>query len=91
MVAALEAWVENGQAPASLISTKYVIDTPPAVARELTLCPYPQLARFAGGDPTPAASYRCTPDDDDFAKDLRRRGEPYRNRPEIGDPANLPN
>lgn len=91
VVAALEAWVENGQAPASLISTKYVNDTPPAVARELTLCPYPQLARFAGGDPTQAASYRCTPDDDDFAKDLADEVSHIATDLRIGDPANLPN
>jgi len=90
--AALQAWVEQGTAPASLISTKYVNDTPPAVARELRLCPYPQVPHLAaGGDPTQAASYTCVGDNDDFAADLAQELRQIVIDVSIGDLANLPN
>jgi hypothetical protein len=52
---ALVNWVEKGKAPATL---------PAATAdgsRTRDLCAYPKVSRYTGhGDPTVAASYRCT-------------------------------
>jgi feruloyl esterase len=91
-IAALQAWVEQDRAPDSLISTKYVNDTPPAIARELRLCPYPEVARLAGGgDPTQAASYVCVGDNDDFAADFAQELRQIVTDLRIGDLANLPN
>lgn len=52
---ALEAWVERGEAPASLLMTR---NAEPRFSRPA--CPWPQVARHEGGDPTAAESFRCT-------------------------------
>ena len=58
MVAALEQWVEHGQAPDRIRashSANGVVD------RTRPLCPYPQLAQYTGtGSTDEAASFACT-------------------------------
>ena len=60
-LAALEAWVEEGRAPARIVASK-VEDG--EVVRTRPLCPYPQVARWSGtGSTDDAANFRCvTPD-----------------------------
>jgi hypothetical protein len=56
-VPAVIDWVERGRAPDSLLATKVVND---AVVRTRPLCPYPQVARYAGrGSIDEAASFQC--------------------------------
>jgi feruloyl esterase len=64
---ALRQWVENGVAPASIIGTKYVNDTPAdGVALTRPMCPYPQFPRYRGaGDITDAANFACVADESD--------------------------
>ena len=45
---------ENGMAPNSILATSRAM---PDVSRPL--CPYPQVARFDGGDPNDAESFSC--------------------------------
>ena len=62
MAAALERWVEDGEAPAAIIATKYKTDGDPAsgVVRTRPLCPYPQVARYKGtGSTDEAANFTC--------------------------------
>jgi feruloyl esterase len=61
VVSALEAWVEDGKAPSSFVSTKYVDDKPAAgIQSEHLVCVYPKIAEYLGhGDRHSAASYRC--------------------------------
>jgi feruloyl esterase len=61
MLTALEAWVEEGKAPRSVLGTKYVGDNPAnAVVLTRPLCAYPTVARYdRHGDPSSAASFRC--------------------------------
>jgi feruloyl esterase len=54
MLDAITAWVEEGSAPDRIIATGNAF---PGVSRPL--CPYPQVARFDGGDPKSAASFVC--------------------------------
>ena len=63
MQAALEAWVEQGQAPASITATKYVNNNPAsAVQFSRPLCPYPAKARYTNGDAISASSFSCVTD-----------------------------
>jgi feruloyl esterase len=59
--AALEAWVEQGTAPAEIIATKYKTGDPKSgVARTRPLCPWPQTAKYKGtGSTDDAASFTC--------------------------------
>jgi hypothetical protein len=64
--AALEAWVERGQAPGPVIATKYSSDRKPLVTqtgevrRTRPLCPYPLTARWSGqGSTDDAANFAC--------------------------------
>jgi feruloyl esterase len=52
-VAALEAWVEQGQPPDQMIARQR------ATGRSRPLCPYPQVARYRGGSIDAAASFTC--------------------------------
>ncbi|HEU5400533.1 MAG TPA: tannase/feruloyl esterase family alpha/beta hydrolase, partial [Terriglobales bacterium] len=58
---ALEYWVEKGSAPETVIAAKYSApnEQHPTVTRPL--CPYPQSAKYKGGDANPndAASFAC--------------------------------
>jgi len=53
----LEAWVERGVAPARVVASRIVDGK---TERTRPLCPYPQVARYAGqGSIDEAASFRC--------------------------------
>lgn len=54
MLDAITAWVEQGEAPERIIATG---DALPGVSRPL--CPYPQVARYQGGDTDDASSFDC--------------------------------
>jgi feruloyl esterase len=57
MQAALERWVERGEAPERIIASRSVNGI---VDRIRPLCPYPQVARYTGsGDVNDAASFVC--------------------------------
>ena len=58
---ALEQWVEQGTAPATIAATKYSDDKPAAgVSMSRALCPYPKRAHYDGvGDPAEASSFSC--------------------------------
>lgn len=60
---ALVDWVEKGQAPAR-IDAQVATGNPElprgwSARRSRPLCPWPRLARYAGGDVESAASFRC--------------------------------
>ena len=60
--AALEAWVEKGQAPSQIIASKYKNSTDPAsgIVRTRPLCPYPAVATWKGSGTTDdAANFTC--------------------------------
>lgn len=54
MLAAIESWVEEGRAPDRIIARGKSF---PGVSRPL--CPYPTVARYAGGDPKDERSFIC--------------------------------
>jgi hypothetical protein len=54
MLAAIQAWVEEGRAPDRVIATGSAF---PGKSRPL--CPYPQVARFSGANADDAASFSC--------------------------------
>ncbi len=60
---ALYDWVEKGQAPEDLIGTHFSSGAGPTgtVQFQRPLCVYPKIARYAGGDPNAAGSFRCAP------------------------------
>jgi feruloyl esterase len=69
MLTPLVKWVEQGQAPQAVVATArgagnaggVNADVPATWAANRTrpLCPYPQVARYKGGDPESAASFAC--------------------------------
>jgi feruloyl esterase len=52
MLTALEAWVEKGTAPGTLLARN-------AGGAERPLCAWPKLPAYTGGDPNSAASFAC--------------------------------
>jgi feruloyl esterase len=57
VLSALEAWVEKGTAPTSIVASH---STNGAVDRTRPLCPYPQVAQYTGsGSIDDAANFRC--------------------------------
>lgn len=58
-VAALDAWVETGDAPGTLIATDANAAT---FGRTRPVCEYPRFPRYQGGDPNLASSFRCARD-----------------------------
>jgi len=60
--AALEAWVEQGKAPGTIIATKYKgNDTKSAVERTRPLCVWPMTAHYNGsGSTDDAANFSCS-------------------------------
>jgi len=59
---ALEEWVERGNAPSTIITTKYR-DDDPAKGIEMTrpLCPYPRSAKYKGsGNTNDATNFVCS-------------------------------
>lgn len=61
VISALEAWVEQGSAPDSIVAAKYVNDDPTAgVQMTRPLCAYPKLPSYKGsGSANDAASFSC--------------------------------
>ena len=58
MLAALESWVEQGQAPESILATR--VAKPGLSALSRPLCPYPAEGKYTGkGDPNDAANFKC--------------------------------
>lgn len=61
---ALVDWVEQGRAPGALAAAVNPAnpELPAGWSKTRTrpLCPWPQVARFSGGDPDAAGSFRCT-------------------------------
>ncbi len=57
MFSSLVAWVERGQAPEAVVATAG--PNTPWPGRTRPLCPYPSSAKYAGGDPEAASSFRC--------------------------------
>jgi feruloyl esterase len=63
----LVTWAETGVAPESLVATKFVNDTPPAVQMTRPLCVYPKIAKYTGsGSSSIAANFTCVADEHDF-------------------------
>lgn len=54
MLDAIIAWVEEGKAPDRILASGKAL---PGITRPL--CPYPQVARYRGGDPADAAQFDC--------------------------------
>ena len=53
-------WVENNEAPARIIATKYVEDTPTkGIALQRPLCPWPQKAWYTGGETREPQHFAC--------------------------------
>jgi feruloyl esterase len=55
----LEAWVEHGAAPQTLLATK--TDGQGKTLWQRPICAYPNTAKLTGGDPQLATSWTCTP------------------------------
>ena len=57
---ALEQWVEGGQAPSTIIASKFPNDDEGHASMTRPLCPYPQAAKYKGsGDTNDAANFTC--------------------------------
>ena len=57
MLAALEEWVERGNAPAQIVASRQSNGT---TTRTRPLCPYPQVAEYKGsGSTDDAANFAC--------------------------------
>ena len=60
-------WVESGVAPQTIVATKFVNDTPPAVQMTRPLCVFPKVAKYTGsGSTSIAANFTCVTDEHDF-------------------------
>ena len=79
-ILALQRWVEEGIAPDDFIATT---DPQPLHAQENTtdpatftrlLCPFPEVARFMGGDPDTATSFACVNEERKHDHDRDGRG-----------------
>jgi feruloyl esterase len=63
----LVTWAETGVAPETIVATKFVNDTPPAVVMMRPLCVYPKVAKYNGtGSTSVAANFTCVTDEPDF-------------------------
>ena len=56
LLTSLTDWVEKGTAPKSIIGSRLENG---AVTRQHPLCPWPQQAKYLGGDVNAASSFRC--------------------------------
>ena len=54
MLDAIVDWVERGKAPGRILA-----NASSGLPLSRPLCPYPQVARYNGGDPKDAASFDC--------------------------------
>lgn len=52
-------WVENKNAPDSIIATRYTDPSGTTVAMERPICTYPKVPTYQGGDATKASSFLC--------------------------------
>jgi feruloyl esterase len=52
-------WVENKNAPDSIIATRYADPAGTTVAMERPICTYPKVPTYQGGDVTKATSFQC--------------------------------
>jgi feruloyl esterase len=60
-------WVEGGVPPETIVATKFVDDTPPAVQMTRPLCVFPKVAKYRGsGSPSLAANFVCVADERDL-------------------------
>jgi feruloyl esterase len=60
-------WVEAGVPPETIVATKFVDDTPPAVQMTRPLCVFPKVAKYNGSGSTGiAANFTCVADENDF-------------------------
>ncbi|WP_105567607.1 tannase/feruloyl esterase family alpha/beta hydrolase [Microbacterium halophytorum] len=67
----LVSWVEQGEAPDRIVATARGAGNPAGANNEVPadwsadrtrpLCPYPEVARYTGGDPESAESFACKP------------------------------
>jgi feruloyl esterase len=63
----LMSWVEKGTAPDTIVATKFVGDTPPAVEMTRQLCVFPKVAKYNGsGSTSLAQNFTCVTDEHDF-------------------------
>jgi feruloyl esterase len=63
----LVSWVEKGVAPDTIVATKFVNDTPPAVQMTRPLCVFPKIAKYNGsGSSTIAANFTCVAGEHEF-------------------------
>jgi feruloyl esterase len=63
----LVTWVEGGVAPETIVATKFVNDTPPAVQMTRPLCVFPKVAKYRGsGSTSIAANFACVTDENDL-------------------------
>ncbi|MCA6124849.1 tannase/feruloyl esterase family alpha/beta hydrolase [Bradyrhizobium sp. WSM 1704] len=63
----LVTWVETGTPPETILATKFVADTPPAVQMTRPLCVFPKVPKYSGsGDASKAANFACVVHDDEF-------------------------
>ena len=76
-LAALVSWVENGTVPETILATKYINDTPPAVQMTRPLCVFPKVAKDKGsGSTDDAANFTCVTDERDSNQEPARRYGP---------------
>jgi feruloyl esterase len=54
MLSAIQSWVEQDEAPDRVLASGSSFE---GVTRPL--CPYPEVARYDGGDPDAAESFTC--------------------------------
>lgn len=60
MILAMMKWVEKGKAPDAIIGSRYVGDDKrKGLAFQRPFCVYPKEAKYKGGDPNSAASFKC--------------------------------
>jgi hypothetical protein len=62
LFASLIAWTDRGEAPESVIATRYAKETPGKIEMQRPVCAYPARARYRGGPTTSASSFTCAPD-----------------------------
>ena len=51
--------MEKGSAPGAIVATKYEGGDRSEVKMTRPLCPYPQVAKYKGGDSNDAANFVC--------------------------------
>jgi feruloyl esterase len=59
MLLKLVDWVENKNAPDSIVATRYADPAGTTVALERPICSYPKVPTYQGGDATKASSFQC--------------------------------